>query len=673
MAEVDYESIAARYGGRDAAPPAASPSVDYDALAAKYGGKEGGRPGVLEDVAKTAPGIIPRAAANLVGLPQTIVSLSDKAISYIGEKLGVEPAKVQAGIEAYDKATGRQLLKEIPNLHDMTKQGWDELSKIVTGKPFHEPQTGAGRVVDTTGQVIVSGPGSVFQKATMGATGALTGEAARQLTDNPILIGVAQILGAGASSLPFILRSVPAENINAALQGVTEQQLKRAQTLMDDATKMGAPITGAEALAQVVGKNKLQDIQRVIEGSKEGSSTMEKVTNARPEANRVAFNANADQIAPTSVRPSDVPVKVQEAASSAITKARQAGNAAAKPGYDVAGTQATSLAEWGALEKDPMVSKALRTVKSDPMWGVANEAEGSIRWLDAAKRWIDDALVDAKPNEARILRAANDRLKAAADAASPDYAAARATVASNRQQVVKPMEDSPVGDLARTGGQPRPSGEAMMAKQSEILMPSSPRALDPQTVRQTVRTLNQQDPEAARQWTRQNIEAIFNEAAQNNVAGANQWGGAKFSAQIAGNPAQRANLQALVEEAGGKRAWAGFERMLDVFEAQGKRLAPGSNTPRDLRTAENLSAAGLGSAPAAMGSPGYLSTAVYNWYQNYRYGKNTAEFARILTDPKSIDLMRQLAREAPTSAKATALVAEIVSGASAEPAGSTSR
>jgi hypothetical protein len=141
VAEIDYDALATKYGGKDAQGP------DYDALAAKYGGKDIDKPtkkmGAVEDVVRTVPGIVPRAAAGVVGIPQTLVGLSDKAFEFIGSKLGVEPEKVKTAIDVYDQATGRKLLKEIPDLGSMTKQGWDEIAKLVTGKPFHEPETGA--------------------------------------------------------------------------------------------------------------------------------------------------------------------------------------------------------------------------------------------------------------------------------------------------------------------------------------------------------------------------------------------------------------------------------------------------------------------------------------------------------------------------------------------------
>ena len=49
-----------------------------------------------------------------------------------------------------------------------------------------------------------------------------------------------------------------------------------------------------------------------------------------------------------------------------------------------------------------------------------------------------------------------------------------------------------------------------------------------------------------------------------------------------------------------------------------------------------------------------------NWYDNFRFGKNTNEMAKILTDPRSVELMQSLAKESPASAKASALVAQIL-------------
>lgn len=608
------------------------------------------KPGVVEDIAKSIPGAVPRAAAALVGLPQTLFELFASGAGAVGEKLGIKDAKKFAQ-------------PTFGNIGDVVTKGYDKISESLTGSPMHRPQTGPGRIADTTAQVLVSGPGTIGQKLAMGGAAGASGEAARLVTDNPIAIGVAQLLGAGAASLPWILRSVPAENIHAAIKDITPQHLKQAQQLMDDAAAKGVKLTGAEAIAQVTGKNTLQDIQRVVESSKQGGPTVQQMMNQRPAQTRQAFETAADTITPPPAKPSATPVRLQQAGEQAITKARQAGNAAASADYATARTQSIGPQEWNALTQNPAIQKALKEVKGNPIWGVTNEKDGSIALLDAAKRWMDDMLRDAKPAEAKIWQAANTELKTAADAASPAYAQARATVAANNKNVVAPMKSSPVGDIAATKGL---SAENAMKAQSDVLMPSAPRALDPLTIRESVRTMNAQDPTAARDFVRQNLQAIFDESSQNLSSGANQWGGAKFAAQVAGNPRQRDNLQALVESVGNRQTWNGFNRLLEVLEATGKRHAPGSQTAANLRTEGALSAGGAGSIPAAVASPNRAMSAIGEWYDNFRFGKNTAEMAKILTDPKSVELMTALAKEAPTSARASALVGQIIAGSSAQ-------
>ena len=605
--------------------------------------------GVVEDVVKSIPGAVPRAAAGIVGLPQTIFDLFATGARWAGDKIGLDT---------------RFAKPSMPNVGDKVTEGYDRISDVLTGSPVYKPQTGPGRVADLVTQTVVSGPGTVGQKATMGASAGVAGEGARLVTDNPIAIGVIQLLGAGASSLPWILRSVPAENIHAAIKDISPQHLAAAQKLMDDAAAQGVKLTGAEAIAQVTGKNTLQDIQRVVESSKQGGPTIGQVMNERPAQVRQAFEQGADTITTPPAQPSQTPVRLQQAAEQSITKARQAGNAAAAPDYNAARQQRIGSTEWNSLTQNPAAQQALQAVKKDPIWGVSSEKEGSIAWLDAAKRWVDDKLRTANPAEARIWKQANDEIKLFADNASPAYKQARATVAANNKNVVDPMKASPVGDVAATKNL---SAEQAMKSQSDILMPSAPRALDPLTIRESVRTMNAQDPTAARDFVRQNLQAIFDENAQNLSSGVNQWGGAKFAAQVVGNPRQKDNLQALVESVSDKKTWVGFNRMLEVLEATGKRHAPGSQTAANLRTEGALSAGGAASIPVTVATPNKLMGAIGEWYDNFRFGKNTAEMAKILTDPRSVELMQQLAKEAPTSARASALVGQIIAGSNTQP------
>lgn len=642
-------------------------------------------PGMVEDVAKSIPGAIPRAAAGLVGLPQTLADLGEAGVKKVVKALGGNDHDADVIFKVLSpQGAALTGLRDagLPNAGELVTKGYDEMSKAVTGAPVYRPQTGAGRIADTTAQVLVSGPGALKQKVVTGLAAGTSGEVARTMTQNPVLIGAAQLLGGGVASVPFIVRSVPAENINAALSGITEEQLKRAQSLMDDAAKMGSPITGAEALAQIVGKNKLQDIQRVVEAGKESAPIIEPMMNARPQANRAAFSQQADQIAPMPIEPAATPVKLTNAAQGAVQAAEKARTNAASPYYKATEQETIKAGMEPFLARiDAEIDRVGATSATGKELAKFREAVApngqpleKVSHLDAIyKEWRDHLnRHPADPNamqkaSAGVVKPLVREFGDALEYFSPNIEKGRQAYQEATRTVVRPVKESPVGNLAEGTAT---NAESAMKEQSGILMPTAPRALDPLTIRITVDRLNKADPNAARDWTRQNLEGIFNEAAQSNVGGANQWGGAKFASQVAGNTAQRDNLQALIESTGGKQAWSGFNKMLEVMEAQGKRLPAGSNTARDIRMAENLSAAG-GAAPVMVaGSPTKWGSIIYDWYQNFRYGKNTAEMARILTDPKSIEVMQALAKEAPNTAKAQALVGQIIA---AEPIGSTNR
>lgn len=617
----------------------------------------------MEDVAKGFGIGIPKGAAALVGLPGTIGEMSvarqkkEPPRKILGTDLNMPPRLMDLAERGVNAA-----FNALPSASDI--QGGIEK---VTG-PWYKPQTTSGRIAEFTGSLVPSMGRSalttrgLLQTGSMGLGGGIAGEAASAVTDNEFLQGGARILGTGFGAVPFMLRGTPASTANEALRNVSEAQLKQAQKLMDDAARMGSPITGAEAIAQVTGKNSLQDVQRVVEASQKGGPVMQPMMNARPQANESMFQAQANRIGPMPQLPAQTPVALQSAAESAITQARQAGNAAAKPFYDAAEQFSVSPNAFNQLIKDPAVAHAIKQVRNSPQWGVMTEPPNSVRVLDAAKKWIDDAMANVGPNEKRIFGAANDKIKIVADRATmppntgagpnpSSYAMARSVVSDNMRRVVNPMQNSPVGNIANV---PPTSAEQLISAQSNILMPQAPKALNPNTIKYTISTLNKQNPTAARDFVRQNLQSHFDEVTQKLVAGENQWGGAKFASVISGNKQQEQNLKALIDSvSGSKSAWPGFKKMLEVLEAQGKRQGPGSQTEFNKQISGQLSSGNLSPVTAP-------TRFIGEWYQNFRYGKNADVMAKILSDPKSVDKLKQIAISNPNNAKTQALVAEII-------------
>lgn len=630
-------------------------------IAEAYGNSSPGSPNPLWDALKALPSSAARAGAGIVGFPQVLGDLADRAATKLTNLVGYDQDKSPV-FGAIDRFVGDKLginLKDptpisqqmgIPNLGDISLSG----NKQLMGPLYHEPQTALGRIADFTAQNVLSGGTSkrgLLQSAAQGVSGGLLGEVGDTLLGTPGRVA-GQILGVlGAGFIPS-LRSTPGSIAKNALDGVTDAQLAQAKSLMDDAARMGTPLTVSEAVAQVTGGNPLQQVQRWAEQAPKGKQQFDPMMNARPAANRLAFGNAADQISPLPVDMGSTPANLANAGASAITEARKAGNVAAKPFYDAARSQQIPANQWNALTQDPAIQKALQAVKSDPVYRVGNSQPGSVEWLDAAKKWADDAASRAinkgENNAASVWGGAAKTITQTVDASVPAYAKARGTVEKNFRDVVNPMQNSPVGGVADS--MPKgTSAETGLAAQSRVFMPPSPGTTTPASIRQAAMIINKQNPSALGDFTRQNLERIFNEKSQDLVTGEAQGGAAKFAADISGNEAQRANLQALVESTGGKTAWTGFNRLLDVFQAQGKRMAPGSPTEANrLLTGEMTSNwKGLADKPLEM-------------LNRWRVRSNAEALGNLLTDQNGIEKLKKLAFTNPNTAKRTLLVGEIL-------------
>ncbi len=630
-------------------------------IAEAYGNSSPGSPNPLWDALKTLPSSAARAGAGIIGLPQVLGDLADRAATKLTNLVGYDQDKSPV-FGAIDRFVGDKLginLKDpapiqrqlgIQNLGDISLRG----NKWLMGPLYHDPQTALGRVADFTAQNVLSGGTSkrgLLQSAAQGVSGGLLGEAGDTLLGTPGRVAGQMIGVLGAGFIPS-LRSTPGSVAKDALEGVTDAQLAQAKSLMDDAARMGTPLTVSEAVAQVTGGNPLQQVQRWAEQAPKGRQAFDPMMNARPAANRLAFGNAADQIGPLPVDRGSTPANLANAGASAITEARKAGNAAAKPFYDAARSQQIPANQWNALTQDPAIQKALQAVKSDPVYRVGNSQPGSVEWLDAAKKFADDAANRAinkgENNAASVWGGAAKTITQTVDASVPAYAKARGIVEKNFRDVVNPMQNSPVGGVADS--MPKgTSAETGLAAQSRVFMPPSPGTTTPASIRQAAMIINKQNPSALGDFTRQNLERIFNEKSQDLVTGEAQGGAAKFAADISGNEAQRANLQALVESTGGKTAWTGFNRLLDVFQAQGKRMAPGSPTEANrLLTGEMTSNwKGLADKPLEM-------------LNRWRVRSNAEALGNLLTDQNGIEKLKKLAFTNPNTAKRTLLVGEIL-------------
>jgi hypothetical protein len=368
---------------------------------------------------------------------------------------------------------------------------------------------------------------------------------------------------------------------------------------------------------------------------------------------------NVSPRAPTSA----TPFNLQQTGKEVIGGAKANLTKSVDPFYQQGFSQMGILpeADIKALRAKPKVGDAIDDaishVTTDAYSGVKGLPANDPRVLNAAKIYLDaqyTKFTDPLAGSLNSTKAGNAfggsrEIDAYLNAKSPAYAQGSKNFEVAQKTQIGPMKAGPVGQIAegQVGG--------------DILMPTKPIALYPADIKRTADLLRRKDPEALPDWTRQQLEGIFNETTQKLSTGENQFGGPKFASTIAGNKQQRDNLRTLVTETGGMQAWQGFENFLDVAEAQGQRM------PANSATAFNEMAKGeLGRGIVSKGLTLFKPSNLVNWAENMQLGRNADMLAKMLTDPDSVAKLEQLARTGPRSAKAQ-VIANSLAGAYVAP------
>lgn len=212
--------------------------------------------------------------------------------------------------------------------------------------------------------------------------------------------------------------------------------------------------------------------------------------------------------------------------------------------------------------------------------------------------------------------------------------------AGSAQALQSLINESVVGKIG-PGGFP-----ANNFSDADALFPKNPLPHSEIEIAETVGKLAERKPRAAADLVRVHIESTFNQAAKDLQTGANQAGGAKFRAQLIANPQARANLQAAVEALPhGAERWRGFNKFLDILEATGTRQGIGSRTAYNDMFIEMQKAGGAVQTGAKVAAqPLSFLRPLADKYEQWKLGKNLSEAARILTDPRSANMLRALVR-----------------------------
>lgn len=608
-------------------------------------------------------------AANERNIPAVLAQSLGKGFSNVGDFLiGAPKNLAKIGGYTVGKLAGKDVeypRYETPVTNQLVKHG------IFT--PQNEPNTPILKVADFATQAAAPG---IFTKANsipsflakqaenvgQGLIGGTTLETAKSSgITNPL---AEQLIAFGAMAAPggiYSMRNTPSTVVNQAMRNIPPEQLTQAQALVDRSYKLGNPITGAEAISQISGGTKLPSIQRFAENLPRGqaSNIMSEFMAGRPQANENVMANALRQISPTEPSAA-IPNRMQAAGENVISGAEKSLSQNVKPLYEKAG--GVSVYPAPDILDNPKIADAVKAVRNTSEYGVKGAPTNSFETLIAAKKYLDDqyagqmtATTGLKKGAAGVTGQAVNELSNYLKTNSPEYAKGAHNYQVAQEKQIQPLKQGLVGAISETSGIP----EKMISQQSGILAPKNPKATFPEDIKRTVELLRRKDPTVAADWTRQELQGTFNQAAREKITGGNQFGGANFASNIVGNKGQKENLQALVEASSGKGTWQGFENMLETMQAQGQRVPTGSSTTFNNLLTQEMESGGKG---AFLKFPLNIPSTVRNGIQAWELGKNTEMLAKLLTDPKSVEKLNELAKTKPDSRKARNIVNSVVGG-----------
>jgi hypothetical protein len=576
---------------------------------------------VAEDIAKSLPTGVVEGLTGLAGMQGTIGQMI-----YGEQSLGQNMPGF--GIVG---PTGEQLNETI-------RQG--------LGRDYYQPQTVAGEYSRTFGEFLPGAlaPGSALARGASVAVPAFTSETAGQIARgmsggerDTNAENFARLLGGlgggfavgGASAV----RGGADISLRNAAEGVTPQNLQLATALRRDAEAMGIDLTNAEAIQQVTGGGSgLGRLQRVVEGQ---TTRMAPMFANRPAQVQGAIEARLNQIAP-SVEPGELAGQAQSAAENVLNTMRQRVNESAEPLYAQLPGQTLDPTDLARLQANASYRTAsAQLMGNEELAPLVTGGPEDLSTVNRVIQQLDTMGEQARPgvmNPTGNYTLAAQREQAAAlarqlaGATSPEFAAARQTVATGRQAFVEPLRRGPIGTIAgQSDVQPNLTG------QTEALFPSMPFEGQAAETARALELMGEIDPSVGGPLVRQQLARQAMEAQQELATGSNQFGGANFAARAFGNPEQRRTVMGALDvvnrpdpnmafpplsaNAAPARGSDPMAQLVEVLQATGQRHRAGSDTAfnQDIQrqmAGGNVASGAVRSVANIPGIPGRIATGI---------------------------------------------------------------
>lgn len=610
-----------------------------------------------KDLAKTVPSALARGVAMI----PAAVGDAGKMMRMGARKIGIAPDS-----DDYVEGTGKYALK-FDALTPTSDQTIGAVEKV-TG-PLYQPKGRAAKYLNSAVEMMpgaIAGPGGIVRNAIrFGAVPGIASEGAGQLAEGtgyePWARALGGFLGLGASALGSRPRTA-GQAMGEGLGNVAAPQIDAAERLMQDGAARGVKLTWPEAIQQVTdsGTN-LGNLQRVVEGSQEGGAVMRPVMAERPKQVQQAFDAEMQGIAAVPMNPNAVGARSSQAALAVIEDVRRAINRATDKYYKGAAGDQIGPRAMARLKAVPGFEETLKAVRADPHWNrnIASLPDESVLVLDAVKKRLAEQgenlaqplNPDKSMERSSSLRASAEEVRAEGRRASRSYGRALDEQARLRERDLAPLQQGQVGKIA-AAPDTRAAGRA--------LLPENPL---PNSAAETGRTTQQliaKDPVAAKNLIRSRLEDAYQTASRDLQGGANEFAGANARKKLMGDRQMRRNVRAALHELpNGAAVSRGFERLMEVFQATGRRQHIGSQTEFNRLVTERLRQGGILGEAASSTTRANPLRHIRDRYERWKLGSNLGELARMMTDPTIKDKLIKLSGANPGTPQYRTLMIEL--------------
>ena len=445
-------------------------------------------------------------------------------------------------------------------------------------------------------------------------------------------------IGTPLAALPFAVKSPMERMYTESTQRMTPAQVQAASQLQQQSFRAGMPVTSFEAMQQAAGgRTTLPALQRQVEGMPASAPQMAEFMAERGAATQRTLQEQFPQ-----TTRAQLGTEMQKAAQAEVRALNQQLVKEAGPAFEAVKSKKIPMSWMTNLERESaVIAEAGKAVDNIPAYQdlLKGYPDNSIARIESMRQFLadkyDNLAVAAQgkvTGEMKAYEAARSNLLKKADEQVPAYAAAREDYQKARERIVGPLTETPIPAIAAASEVPKQFGELFATKAAEI-------NLTPDKVTKAVRALAKTDPNLPKEFLNQYMRASLENVQR---AASTQAGtvGPRFADTIAKNTTQRANLEAaFVEIYGdkGKQAAKGLNNMMNILEAQGRRLPAGSPTAEKGMLAE----ASVGTIGQTLKQP---LSAVGNMYQSIFFARDYRNIAKAMTSPDGVMALENIAK-----------------------------